>query len=57
MNKVTVEANTEAEAILICSDGPFTPEAVREVDSGQEGVRAWMCFENATDAEVWDNQK
>jgi hypothetical protein len=57
MNKVTVNAETEAEAILICSDGPFTPDAVREVDSGEEGTRAWLCFESGEDAELWDNQK
>ncbi len=58
MNKVTVEAETEAEAIQKCKDEHgWTPDAIREVDSGDEGTRAWMCFESASDAELWDNQK
>ena len=58
MQKTTVVAQNEAEAIKVCrNECGFTPDAVREVDSGQEGVRAWMCFESASDAELWDNQK
>lgn len=59
MNKVTVIAETEAEAIKTCkAEHGWTPDAVREVDSGEgEEVRAWMCFESARDAELWDNQQ
>lgn len=58
MNKVTVNAETEAEAIEICkNEYGWTPDAVREVDSGEEGVKAFMCFENSQDADLWDNQK
>lgn len=58
MNKVTIEATSEAEAIAICKqDYGWTPDATREVDSGDENTRAWMCFESAADAELWDNQK
>lgn len=35
----------------------IAPDAVREVDSGDENTKAFMCFENARDAELWDNQK
>ena len=58
MKKVTIEAKTEAEAKQKCKDvHGWTPDAVREVDSGAEGIRAWMCFESAQDAELWDKQK
>jgi len=58
MNKVTVEAENEAEAIKTCKEvHGWTPDAVREVDSGDENTKAFMCFENARDAELWDNQK
>jgi hypothetical protein len=58
MNKVTVDANSEAEAIKVCKEQyGWTPDAVREVDSGDEGTKAYMCFESASDAELWDNQK
>lgn len=57
MNKVIVEAETEAEAIQKCKDvHGWTPDAIREVESGDEVTRAWMCFESAVDAELWDNQ-
>jgi hypothetical protein len=57
MNKVTVEAEGEAEAIKACKDlHGWTPDAVREVDSGDDGVKAFMCFENQADAELWDRQ-
>lgn len=58
MNKVTVEASSEDEAIAKCKQvHGWTPDAVREVDSGDEGVKAWMCFESAADAETWDKQE
>jgi len=58
MNKVTVDAKSEAEAIKVCKEQHgWTPDAVREVDSGDEGTKAYMCFETAPDAELWDNQK
>jgi len=58
MNKVTVEAKSESEAIKVCKqEYGWTPDAVREVDSGEEGTKAYMCFESAQDAELWDNQK
>lgn len=57
MKQVIVEASTEAEAKEVCQDEyGWTPDAVREVDSGQDGVTAYMCFENARDAETWDRQ-
>lgn len=58
MNKVTVEAKNEAEAIKTCKEvHGWTPDAVREVDSGDKNTKAFMCFESAQDAELWDNQK
>jgi hypothetical protein len=57
MTTTVYDAQTEEEAIKLCKElTGFTPDAVREVDSGQEGVRCWMCFEFATDAELWDKQ-
>jgi hypothetical protein len=35
----------------------FTPEAVREIDTGHEGNVGFMCFESITDAELWDRQR
>jgi hypothetical protein len=58
MLKVTVDAETEAEAIKTCQDvHGWTPDAVREIDSGDENTRAFMCFESAQDAELWDKQQ
>lgn len=58
MNKATVNAETEAAAIKTCKEvHGWTPDAVREVDSGEEGTKAYMCFESASDADLWDNQK
>jgi hypothetical protein len=58
MKTVTVEARNEAEAIRACKTMfGWTPDAVREVDSGDENTKAFMCFESARDAELWDNQK
>lgn len=57
MNKVIVIADNEAEAMTICNEQHgWTPDATREVDSGEDGVKAYMCFESAADAELWDNQ-
>lgn len=57
MNKVTVDAENEAQAIEICREKHgWTPDAIREVDSGNEDTLAWMCFESAEDARLWDNQ-
>jgi len=57
MQKVTVTANTETEAIAKCKQvHGWTPDAIREVGSGDENTRAWMCFENAADALAWDSQ-
>lgn len=57
MLKVTVGADTEEQAIKNCQElYGFTPDAIREVDSGYEETRAWMCFESAVDAELWDKQ-
>lgn len=57
MKKVTVNANTEIEAIELCKTlHGWTPDAIREVDSGNDDG-AWMCFESIADAIVWDNQK
>jgi len=58
MQKVTVDADTEAQAIEKCKAlHGWTPDAVCEVDSGNESTRAWLCFESAADAILWDNQK
>ena len=58
MNAVTIEAETAAEAIAKCKmlQG-WTPDAIREVDSGWFGRRAWKCFDNSEAAKVWDNQR
>jgi hypothetical protein len=57
MRTVTIDAGREEEAIEICRRDHFWPDAVREVDSGNENTRAWLCFEDASDALVWDQQK
>ena len=58
MDKVTINAENVSDAITTCGDlYQWTPDAIREVDSGEDGVRAFMCFENARDAVIWDNQK
>ncbi len=57
-NVITIQAETEAEAIAKCAMVQnWTPDAIREVDSGWDGKRAWKCFANSQDAEVWDNQR
>lgn len=57
MTKVTIEANSEEEAIKMCKEvHGWMPDAIREVDSGNEDTRAWMCFESAADAMIWDKQ-
>lgn len=65
MRTIVVDAATERDAIEKCSnEHGWTPDAVREVDSGGEYIRgtkkrarAWMCFESAVDADTWDKQK
>lgn len=58
MGKVTVEAKSKKEAEAKClKEHGFFPDAVRRVDSGEEGIKTWMCFESARDAETWDKQK
>jgi len=58
MEKITINAENVADAITICAYVyRWTPDAVREVDSGDENTRAFMCFETASDAVIWDNQK
>ena len=58
MDAITITAETAAEASATCIWGMgWTPEAIREVDSGDEGSRAWRCFANAQDAKLWDNQR
>lgn len=58
MIKITVIANTPEDAAAECKKlHGWTPDAVREVDSGEEGLRAYMCFESAQDALLWDAQK
>lgn len=58
MITVTVVAKSKKKAIELCKKAfDFTPDAVREVDSGKENVRAWKCFESSEDARIWDNQK
>jgi hypothetical protein len=58
MTTITLEAETESQAIKMCKqEYGWTPDAVRKVDSGEENVKAWMCFESASDAKIWDNQK
>lgn len=57
MKTSTVIAKSEKEAEQVClREAGFYPDAVREVDSGNEDERAWLCFESATDAELWDKQ-
>jgi hypothetical protein len=57
MRKVTIDASSEEEARQLCLDNcGFWPDAVREVDAGSDGNRAYMCFESALDAELWDKQ-
>lgn len=35
----------------------WTPDAVREVESGDDEMRAFACFESTDDAEMWDKQQ
>ena len=57
MKRATINANSEGEAFKAClEEYGFSPDAVREVDSGEEGVKAFLCFESAADAETWDKQ-
>jgi len=56
MDTVTIEASSKQQAVKICTEKYFYPEAVRKVDSGGE-TKAWKCFESAEDARIWDNQK
>jgi hypothetical protein len=57
MIKVTIDAETEADAIAKCKEiCKWTPDAIREVDSGDDDTRTWMCFQDAQDALLWDNQ-
>lgn len=58
MQQVTIyDVETDAEAAAACKkEFGWTPESVREVDSGDEWRRAWRCFESAVDAELWDSQ-
>lgn len=57
MKKIILEAQNENEAKDICSDEfGWTPEAIREVESGDEVKRAYMCFESQVDAETWGKQ-
>lgn len=54
---VTVDAPSKAAAIKKCKQvHGWTPDAVRLVDSGGKG-KAWKCFDNARDAEIWDKQR
>ena len=64
MNKTTVyfrdptaEIDTQDVEALCRELHGWTPDAVREVESGENDVRAYMCFESAQDADLWDNQK
>lgn len=57
MEKVIVIAKTELEASLKCqNEYGWTPDAVREVDSGNDHEKAFMCFESQVDADLWDKQ-
>jgi hypothetical protein len=57
MKKVTVIAASDADAIKVCLDiHGWYPSAVREVDSGDEGTKAFICFECGQDAALWDKQ-
>ncbi len=57
MNNIIIEATSESDAIKLCLlNFGWLPNAVREVDSGKDGIKAFMCFESAADAELWDNQ-
>ena len=58
MRSVIVDAGNEQEAKEICrEEHGFSPDAIREVDSGEADQKAYMCFESASDAETWDKQK
>ena len=58
MNKVTIDAKSKQDAIKKCLDEVgWMPDAVRKVDSGSDKIKAWMCFESASDADTWDKQK
>ena len=58
MKTVIVDANNPTDACRKCQKWHgWTPDAVREVESGVHYMRSYMCFESATDAETWDKQK
>lgn len=57
MRTATVIAKNPAKAAEKCLEmhGWF-PDTTRPVDSG-DSKRAYMCFESAEDARIWDNQR
>ena len=58
MRTVIVDAKTKAAAVKTCQEEHgWTPDAVRPVDSGKKGTRAFLCFESSRDADIWDAQQ
>ena len=58
MRTATVDADGKHEAKEVCfADHGFFPSEIREVDSGRDEIRSWICFESIEDARVWDSQR
>ena len=58
MTRTIVTANSKTAAAKKCKQlYGWTPDAIRKVDSGEKGKSAYMCFESARDAEMWDKQR
>jgi len=57
MRTATITAKNRQEAMEKCrKECGWYPTATRPVDNG-DGKRAYMCFESADDAVIWDKQK
>lgn len=58
MKTITIDAKNQKDAKKKCLEqAGFLPDAIRRVDSGNDKTKAFMCFESARDAELWDRQK
>ena len=58
MEKRIVDAGNIEMAARVCSEEyGWYPSEVREVDSGNDFEKSFLCFESEADADLWDNQK
>ena len=58
LEKRIIDAEDIKSAALICAEEyGWYPSEVREVDSGNNFSKSFLCFESQEAAETWDNQK